>query len=248
MAAQQATTTPTRTRDDLQSHVLSLTLARLIFPRNFDGHNTLYLSVESGSCRCKGIRSYPFVLLNNLRNLRQTFVVHPVHTRKVFNGITDLQAGLVCWTSRHETVDLCEGWTRRQNRIFEKDSSRGGSGDCSVRGGRSNLRVLDALEMLVQTLFDMRHNLLVIVPQSDDLRSRSSNYRSRINQYGVRQGFKAMPKFKPYSGQRRYPRAGNHQRSSGMCSCQLHAESHQKDPSALNINKDEGKLRVHPQN
>ena len=247
MAAQQATTTPTRTRDNLQSHILGLTFARLVFSGNFDVHNTLCLSVEPGSCHCKGI-SYPFVLLNNLRNLRQTFMVHPVHTRKVLNGISNLQTGLVCWTSRHETIDLCKGWTRRQNRIFEKDSSRGGSSDCSVRRGRSHLRVLNALEMLVQTLFDMRHNLLVIVPQSDDLRSRSSNYRSRINQYGVRQGFKAMPKFKPYSGQRRYPRAGNHQRSSGMCSCQLHAESHQKDPSALNINKDEGKLRVHPQN
>lgn len=231
MAAQQATTTPTRTRDNLQSHVLGLTFARLVLSGNFDVHNTLCLSVESGPCCCKGI-SYPFVLLNNLRNLRQTFVVHPVHTRKVLNGISNFQAGLVCWTSRHETVDLCEGWTRRQNRIFEKDSPRGGSSDCSVRGGRSNLRVLNALEMLVQTLFDMRHNLLVIVPQSDDLRSRSSNYRSRINQYGVRQRLKAMRKFQPYSGQRRYPRAGNRQRSSGMCSCQPHAESHRKGPLA----------------
>src|SRR5699024_6950714 len=103
VAAQQATTTPTWTRDNLQSHVLSLTFARLVFPRDFDVHNALCLSVESGSCRCKGT-SYTFVLLNNLRNLRQTFVVHPVHTRKILDGIADLQAGLVCWTSRHETV------------------------------------------------------------------------------------------------------------------------------------------------
>lgn len=43
--------------------------------------------------------TYPLVLLNNLRDLAEVFVVGPVHARKVLDGISDFQASLVCRAS-----------------------------------------------------------------------------------------------------------------------------------------------------